>query len=62
MMDANKIVLQPDLLADLVSHQAGFISDSISPKLRTCVELCYNGSLPHHNIILYTCCIDCILY
>ena len=35
--DANKLVLHPDLLADLVSHQTGFIDS----KLRTCVELCY---------------------
>ena len=30
MMDTNKLVLHPDLLADLVSHQTGFI-DSMTP-------------------------------
>ena len=49
VMDTSKLVLHPDLLANRVSHQTGFIDSDC--KLRTCVELCYNISLPHSNII-----------
>ena len=45
MVDTNRLVLHPDLLADAVNHHPGFVDCKLI--MRTCVELCY--SLPHHT-------------
>ena len=49
VVDTNKPMVHPDLLADLASHRPGFIDC----KLRTCVELCYSLSYEIMHCSLY---------
>ena len=49
VVDTNKPMVHPDLLADLASHRPGFIDC----KLRTCVELCYFLSYDIMHCSLY---------
>ena len=50
VVDTNKPMVHPDLLADLASHRPGFIDC----KLRTCVELCYSLSYDIMHCIVCT--------